>query len=48
MSNTQETVLTNITGISKLGSVCKGSSKKEKEINTMMNLVEEFLQKFNK
>ena len=39
-------VLTSFTGISNMNATCKGNSKKEKEVNMMINLVEEFLKKF--
>ena len=38
--------MSNINGKS-MASMCKGNSKKEKELNMMMNLVEEFLKKFD-
>jgi hypothetical protein len=36
-----------VTNISQLSVNCKGNSKKEKEVNMMVNLVEEFLRKFD-
>ena len=43
MSKSDLSIMSNFNG----KSMCKGNSKKEKELNMMMNLVEEFLKKFD-